>query len=77
MNIHKNARLTLRGREELIDRTQQGAGLGATAAQLGGVAAHRRHADECGGTVSTFLGRAVRWFRQHGVRVRRVLPGRR
>lgn len=35
MNIHKNARLTLRGREELIDRTQQGAGLGATAARLG------------------------------------------
>jgi transposase len=35
MNIRKNAQLTLRGRQELIDRTQQGAGLGATAAQLG------------------------------------------
>lgn len=30
-------------------------------------------ADERGETVSGFVGRAVRWFRQHGVRVRRVL----
>jgi len=30
-------------------------------------------ADECAVTVSAFLGRAVRWFRCQGVRVRRVL----
>lgn len=30
-------------------------------------------ADERGATVSAFLGRAGRWFRQHGVRIRRVV----
>ena len=35
MNIHQNARLTLRGREELVRRVQAGEGLTAPAIRLG------------------------------------------